>query len=308
MSDGAARSLPARLGIVALNLLMPGLGLLRVQRGRAAILFLIAPWIVVAVIFAAGLTLPTLNFPAWAAMLGFALVAFVAVYIGAMWKSWRSSARRLPGGPWWSRWYGMAGIALILWAVSWPLPDLLTFPYRTYYLPAEAMMPTLVKNDRLVAAMGRPQRLRRGDIILLRVGDGTYIKRVAALAGDRIAMASGVVILNGRPVAQRFVQVDRVRPDMYGSAARRLSERFPGEAAPHQIYDRGVSPGDFMAERRVAAGHLFVLGDNRDQSADSRYSRAEQGVEQLPIGDVQGRALFYLWGPSGQMGAPLHRE
>jgi signal peptidase I len=202
----------------------------------------------------------------------------------------------------------MAGIALVSWAASWPLPDLLTFPYRTYYLPAEAMMPTLVKNDRLVAAMARPQRLRRGDIILLRVGDATYIKRVAALPGDRIAMAGGVVILNGRPVAQRFVQVDRVRPDMYGSAARRLAEQFPGEAAPHQIYDRGVSPGDEMAERRVAAGHVFVLGDNRDQSADSRYPREEHGVDPLPVEDIVGRALFYLWGPSGRTGEPLHRE
>ncbi len=308
MNESAARSLPARIGIVALNLLMPGLGLLRVQRGRAAILFLLAPWIVLAVLVAAGLTLPTLNFPAWAAMMVFALVALAVTYVGAMWQSWRSSAQHLPAGPWWSRWYGMAGIALILWAASWPLPDGLTLPYKTYYLPAEAMMPTLLRNDRLVAAMGRTQGLRRGDIILLRVGEATYIKRVAALPGDRIAMENGVVVLNGRPVAQRFVQVDRVRPDMYGSAARRLSEQFPGEAAPHQIYDRGVSPGDEMAERRVAPGHVFVLGDNRDQSADSRYPREQHGVEQLPVDDIEGRALFYLWGPSGRTGEPLHRE
>jgi signal peptidase I len=307
MIPGGPRRLPARIGIVALNLIMPGLGLLRVQRGRAATLFLAAPWILLTIILIAYRLPPTLSFPAWAALVGLVLIALAAVYIGAMLLSWRGSARLAPPSPWWSRWYGMSGIALLLWALSWPVPDVLHLRYRTFYIPSEAMMPTLVKNDRLVAHMRRPGTMRRGDIVLFRVGAFTYIKRVAALPGDRIAMERGVVVLNGRPVPQRFLRVDRFRPDAYGSAARRLSERFPGEAAPHEIYDRGISPGDDMAERRVAPGHVFVLGDNRDQSADSRYPRERSGVEQLPVRDIVGRALFYLWGPSGRTGEPLGR-
>lgn len=179
--------------------------------------------------------------------------------------------------------------------------------FKVFYIPAEAMMPTLLVNDRLLASMQGPGALRRGDIILLRVGNSIYVKRVAALPGDRIEMVGGVVILNGRPVAQRFVRTDTVEPGTYGDQARRFAEQFPGEPVPHEIYDMGSSVGDDMAEERVAPDHVFVLGDNRDRSADSRFSREEMGVEQLPVADIRGRALFYLWGPSGRMGDRLNR-
>ena len=107
--------------------------------------------------------------------------------------------------------------------------------------------------------------------------------------------------------SQRYLRTDRIQASWQGLRARRLAERFPGEAAPHEIYDTGYSQGDDMAERLVAPGHVFVLGDNRDHSADSRFTRADLGVEQLPIRDIRGRALFYLWGPSGRMGEPLNR-
>lgn len=179
--------------------------------------------------------------------------------------------------------------------------------FKVFYIPSEAMMPTLLVNDRLLASMQGLGGLRRGEIIILDVGEHMYIKRVAALPGDRIAMHNGVVILNGRPVPQRFLRTDRVEPSEFGTEARRLAEQFPGETGPHEIYDSGYSQGDDMAEQRVLPGHVFVLGDNRDRSADSRYTRADFGVEQLPIAHIRGRALFYLWGPSGRMGEPLNR-
>jgi signal peptidase I len=179
--------------------------------------------------------------------------------------------------------------------------------FKVFYIPAEAMMPTLQVNDRLLASLQRPADLRRGDIILLRVGRSIYIKRVAALAGDRIEMIGGIVYLNRRPVTQRYLRTDRIDDDRYDDRARRLAEQFPGEAASHEIYDLGYTQGDDMPEQVVAPGHVFVLGDNRDASADSRFSHAEQGVEQLPIADIRGRALYYLWGPSGRFGDPIGR-
>ncbi|HEX4739356.1 MAG TPA: signal peptidase I [Allosphingosinicella sp.] len=177
---------------------------------------------------------------------------------------------------------------------------------HAYYIPSEAMMPTLLKNDRLMAIMLPPKPLRRGDTILFRVGDSTYIKRIAGLPGDRIAFAGGRVILNGQSVAQQPVGTETVNEFSSQQRVTRLREHFPGEEGDHFIYDSGPSPEDDMPEQRVALGHLFVLGDNRDNSADSRIPRSEQGVEQLPIGDITGRPGFYTWGPSHKFGQAIH--
>jgi signal peptidase I len=164
--------------------------------------------------------------------------------------------------------------------------------FKNFYLPSEAMAPTLEKGDRFVAFMNGAGDLRRGDVIVLKVGQSTYVKRVAALPGDTIGMSDGVVILNGRPVAQRLVTKER-RPD---ASVRRLSEQFPGEAAPHEIFDMGPSVVDDFPEQRIPADFVFVLGDHRDRSADSRVPRESLGVALLPVADVEGHALFCTMG------------
>lgn len=167
---------------------------------------------------------------------------------------------------------------------------------RNFYMPAEAMAPTLEKGDRFVAFMNGGGNLKRGDVILLTVGDATYVKRVAALAGDSIGMSEGIVILNGRPVPQRLLATEG-RPGLAGvQAARRLAEQIPGEASPHEILDMGPSPVDDLPEMKVPAGFVFVLGDNRDVSADSRVPRALEGVAMLPLADVKGRPFFCTQG------------
>jgi signal peptidase I len=167
---------------------------------------------------------------------------------------------------------------------------------RNFYLPSEAMAPTLEKGDRFVAFMDGGGDLKRGDIVLVAVDKSTYVKRVAALAGDTIGLTDGNVILNGRTVPQRFVK-EELRPEVPGAPpARRLAEQFPGEAAPHEILDMGWSDVDTYSERRVPPGFVFVLGDNRDRSADSRVPRAAMGVDLLPVGDVKGRPLFCTMG------------
>jgi signal peptidase I len=166
------------------------------------------------------------------------------------------------------------------------------------------MMPTLQVDDRLVASMRGPGALQRGDVILFDVGNAIYIQRLAALPGDRIEIIGGVVFLNGTQVPQTVV-AQETAVNSQGEPSRRLFEQFPGEARAHQILDSGPARFDDMPEQLVPPGHVFVLGDNRDHSADSRMPRDEMGVGLLPISDIRGRALFYLWGPSGRMGEPL---
>lgn len=167
---------------------------------------------------------------------------------------------------------------------------------RNFYMPAEGMAPTLEKGDRFVAFLDGGGDLKRGDIILFTVGGATYVKRVAALAGDSIAMREGIVVLNGSPAAQRLIATEQ-RPGFDGvKPARRLAERFAGEPAAHDILDMGPSMVDDFPETKIPAGFVFVLGDNRDMSADSRVTRAQDGVELLPVADVEGRPLFCIQG------------
>jgi signal peptidase I len=167
--------------------------------------------------------------------------------------------------------------------------------FRLFYIPAEAMEPTLKVNDRFVAKMGVPANLNRGDIVLVAVGDSMYVMRLAALPGDTIELVDGIIFLDGREVAQRRVAIDRLpQPGLDGDRAVRLVERFPGEREAHEIYDIGRSMGDDYPRTRVPAGHVFLLGDNRDHSADSRFSRDEMGLGgAVPITDIRGRPWWY---------------
>jgi signal peptidase I len=211
-----------------------------------------------------------------------------------------------PPRPWWlSRW-AIGAAVLIALPVAALSVAASAGSLRSFYLPSEAMAPTLMKGDRLIASMKGPGDLHRGDVILF---DGPHepdiwVKRVAGLPGDRIEVRNGIVYLNGRAVAQRQVGVDRIEEPVMGvRQARRLAEQFPGEKRPHLIWDITYSPElDDFPETLVAPGHVFVLGDNRDQSADSRVSPERMGVDQLPIAKIRGKPLFHSLFSSKRIG------
>lgn len=135
-----------------------------------------------------------------------------------------------------------------------------------------------------------------GDVVVFAGPDGKdYVKRVVAMGGDRVAMRDGRLILNGRQV------------DCLPAEDGMCRERLPNGQS-HLVQ---TSPGGPLAdydEIMVPAGHYFVLGDNRDASADSRLTRADGGVGLVADGQVIGRAarIFFSardgvrWGRIGQ--------
>jgi len=161
----------------------------------------------------------------------------------------------------------------------------------------------------------------RGDVVIVTPpgSETDYIKRVIGLPGDRIAVRGGVVYLNGTAVPRRFLGERDIPADANTSCD---DEHYPGrriegtdgrascrlpvyrETLPngrsYDTIDKGWSPGDEFAELRVPAGRVFLMGDNRDNSADSRFSTAENGLGgPVPWENIGGRAEFITFSLDG---------
>jgi len=162
----------------------------------------------------------------------------------------------------------------------------------------------------------------RGDIVVFRypgAQNEDYVKRVIGLPGDRVAVRDGVVILNGRPVERQRI-ADYTMPVTPNSPCRvvageldageqqgpngrecrypRYRETLPGGRS-YDILDQGRTLPDDFAEIIVPERHLFVMGDNRDDSADSRVSQEAGGVGLLPVDNVLGEVLVAFWSTDG---------
>ena len=150
--------------------------------------------------------------------------------------------------------------------------------------------------------------------------DEDYIKRVVALPGDRIAVVNGQIILNGKPVPQAVepaieLPVDPNSPcsdqDYPGLRKRKpsgkavcelpvLRETLPN-GATYLVIDHMRQRLDNMAEIEVPADHVFLMGDNRDHSADSRAETFERGLGgPVPLENVGGRAEFITFSLDGE--------
>lgn len=170
-----------------------------------------------------------------------------------------------------------------------------------------------------------------GDIVVVMPPDGTYplteyIKRVVALPGDRIAVVEGQIVLNGQPIRHELVPPVRLpaanqnqcedRPclDVFAGSLRRLDngeqvyepqtwqETLPN-GATYLVIDHQNQPLDNFGELTVPAGHVFLMGDNRDHSADSRAPGPPFGNGlggPVPISDIGGRAEFITFSLDGR--------
>lgn len=163
-----------------------------------------------------------------------------------------------------------------------------------------------------------------GDIVIVvpRNRREDLIKRVVALTGDRIAMRNGQIILNGKPVPQEVepalaLPVDPDQPcDDYtfpGLKVRLpsgkevcelpiLRETLPN-GATYRVIDHLNQSLDTMPEVTVPDDHVFLMGDNRDHSADSRAMLEENGLGgPVPLSDIGGRAEFITFSLDGTQG------
>jgi signal peptidase I len=178
---------------------------------------------------------------------------------------------------------------------------------------------------------GAPER---GDIVVFRhpgPDNQDWVKRVIGLPGDQVEIRAGVPVINGQPVqreriADFLVPVSKNSPcQPAGPATRsvtaengqsacsypRFRETLPGGrsyevldqiedvASRRNVDDRTPAGADNVAPFRVPEGHVFAMGDNRDDSMDGRFPIAAGGVGMLPIENIQGRALINFFSTDG---------
>jgi signal peptidase I len=156
--------------------------------------------------------------------------------------------------------------------------------------------------------MRPPATLQRGDVILLDVGGTLYIKRIAALPGDRIAMENGVVRLNGAAVPQRFVREETAPSAGAAKPARRLREQFPAKHRHTRFTISAPIRSTTWRSSRSRPAMSSCSATTVTGPPTARVPRIEMGVELLPIADIQGTALFYIWAPAAGRASPLTGE
>jgi len=217
------------------------------------------------------------------------------------------------------RWRGqlvqMAAIVLLVLVGKGALAE-------PFYVPSASMEPTLLIGDALLASkypygygaaslpihVAFPETGRvfgampkRGDVVVFRwPGDRSqvWVKRVVGLPGDRVQMRQGVLFINDQAAALKPDGIGNAEDDNgAGEPARRYVETLPGGVSHtiFKMFDYGRL--DNTPEVTVPKNRLFVMGDNRDNSADSRVPVSEGGVGLLPSDNLVGRvdAIVGSW-------------
>ena len=197
-----------------------------------------------------------------------------------------------------------------------------TVAAEAYYVPSGSMLPSLLIGDQLLVtkfpygysryslpvplAPASQERLlgklpQRGDVVVFRLPrdpSQTYVKRVVGLPGDRVQMRAGRLWLNGKMMPLRPAGVGPMETENGVVTAPRFVETLAGRE--HAIFKLRWD-GEFDNTREFVVGpdQLFVMGDNRDDSADSRISPAAGGVGLVPVENLVGRVdgIIGSWDP-----------
>lgn len=190
-----------------------------------------------------------------------------------------SQQRRSRLARWFDSWMRSLGMALVLFLI------IKTFLVEAFQIPSGSMERTLLAGDFLfvnkavygaqipgtTARLPRFESPRRGDVIVFsypKNPEQNYVKRVIGVAGDTVQMRAGEVRVNGRALVEPYARHVDPGHDLYDPEFNWQRHHFLGAPDdPHRLHPTRDSWGPLL----VPPGKFFVLGDNRDNSADSRY-------------------------------------
>lgn len=198
-----------------------------------------------------------------------------------------------------------------------------TFLYEPFNIPSGSMKPTLLVGDYLFVSKpaygysrysfpfgmapidGRimEEHPQRGDVVVFKQPHNhyiDYIKRVIALPGETVQTRNGRLYINGKIVPRESLGMKRVEDEHRGEVVmHEYLETLPGNVI-HNIYEETDDrPLDNTEVFKVPEGHFFVMGDNRDNSLDSR---APNAVGFVPFELLVGQADFIFYSTNGYAG------
>jgi signal peptidase I len=278
---------PSRAGAIVLSLFaypLAGAGLYLLGRQRRALFWVIATIVLWTIMIAAIRTSqPKLCVVAMGAALASTLAALVDTAVA------KAGEARSLGRAW------MIAVALFLGGRGSALA-VRVWIAEAFQIPSGAMIPTLLVGDHIFVKKGRAG-IARGDVIVFefpRDRSTDYVKRVVAIGGDTIEVRGGVPSINGvpldhQPTGEPCVYRDDSGPpeDRDPQQCTRVRETNAGRA-----YTIMLSPGrsaEDFPRTTIPAGDVFVMGDNRDNSYDSR----KWGT--VPADAIKGVATLTWW-------------
>lgn len=140
--------------------------------------------------------------------------------------------------------------------------------YRAYSIPTASMEPTVLVGDHVFVEMLNNPKIDRGEIVMLRFegGKGLHLERIVGVPGDHIRITNKQLFVNGKPPVEPYA----VHRTDYVSDYR---DNFPGtpdlnvEAPAYDMLEHHVAQGELV----LPDGKYFAMGDNRDNSSDSRF-------------------------------------
>ena len=191
-----------------------------------------------------------------------------------------------------------------------------TVAFEPFNIPSGSMIPTLLVGDYLFVSKysygysrysmpfspnlfsGRifGRLPERGDVVVFkfpRDNSTDYIKRIIGLPGDRIQVRAGELYINGTLAPRRLIG-DYVAEDQIRMVVREYIETLPNGRQHPILKETDSGYMNNTPEFRVPEGHVFAMGDNRDNSSDSRVMDGN-GVGFVPVQNLVGRAEFIFF-------------
>lgn len=202
---------------------------------------------------------------------------------------------------WYNRWW--VYLALIAGGLALALVVDIKDSIRSFVIPAASMEPTLRVGERFFVDMRAYERRgpARGDVVIFllpRDRSVTYVKRVVGLPGDEVQVKGGALYLNGAALPTEAVgEYVHTAPGGAGPirSGKLIRETIgPGRSAV-VIDTIDSSAYDNTTTFKVPADQYFMLGDNRDNSLDSREQSARFGVGYVPRANILGKPAWIYW-------------
>ncbi|WP_420347480.1 signal peptidase I [Pelagibius sp.] len=229
------------------------------------------------------------------------LLLLIAVQLIGVVHGHRIAARLSGLAPvaWYARWYFVTGAVLVLgYGVPMAVRGHLWEPFS---IPSSSMEPTVLRGDYLFVskyAYGADRGPQRGDVAVFVVPalDGQpFLKRIVGLPGDRLQVRGGVLYINDNPVGLEPLESSQPREEPGSGQVYR--ETFP-DGRSHLIQEySNTFPHDDTEVFEVPSGQYFALGDNRDNSMDSRML---EHFGYIPLESLIGRLAVVLWNSERQ--------